>query len=210
MRYEIITACNDILHAQYADKSISTWQTTPIIYWQGDVIDPRWDQWRIMARDYETGRFERECVRFSHKVQAQITHMRKSTADYVIWLDADVIQHTHYTESEFEALLPGPEELFTFLDRQPVKYAETGWIAYNMHHPRLKEFLRRLEDMYLTRELFGLPQTHDAYVWDHIRQRGNYPGRNLLHKAKSSEPFDDSDLGAWFRHHKGQRKAKIK
>ena len=179
MRYEIITACNQILHAQYANKSIKTWQTTPIIYWQGDVIDPRWDQWRTMARGYETGRFERECVRFSHKVQAQITHMRKSTADYVIWLDADVVQHTEYTDQQFEALLPDAEHLFTYLDRSPVKYAETGWIAYNMAHPRLKEFLRRLEDMYLTHELFGLEQTHDAFVWDHIRKRGNYPGRNL-------------------------------
>jgi hypothetical protein len=79
-----------------------------------------------------------------------------------------------------------------------------------MHHPRLKEFLRRLEDMYLNREIFGLEQTHDGFVWDHIRRRGNYPGRNLLHKAKSSEPFDDSDLAAYFRHHKGQRKARIK
>lgn len=210
MRYEIITACNQTLHSQYAAKSIATWQHTPIVYWQGDVIDPRWDQWRTMARGYETGRFERECVRFSHKVQAQITHMRRSTADYVIWLDADIVQHTEYSEQQFQDLMPGPDELFTFLDRQPVKYAETGWIAYNMSHPRLKEFLRRLEDMYMNREIFGLQQTHDAFVWDHIRQRGNYPGRNLCTNPKAAEPFEHSDLKQFFKHHKGPRKAQIK
>ena len=162
MRYEIITSCNQTLHRKYAEKSIATWQDTPIIYWQGDLIDPRWDHWRTLARDYETGRFERECVRFSHKVQAQITHMRKSTADYVIWLDADCKQLAPYTDQEFLTLMPNPDELFTFLDRSPHKYAETGWIAYNMHHPRLKEFLRRFEDIYLTREIFGLEQSHDA------------------------------------------------
>jgi hypothetical protein len=210
MRYEIITALNTKLHTQYANKSLKTWQDLPIIYWEGDLIDPRWDLWRTAARGHETGRFEQECVRFSHKVQAQIHHSRLCRADYMIWLDADVVQHVEYTEEEFETLLPAEDELCTFLDRQPVKYAETGWIAYNMRHPRLKEFMRVLEDMYLTRMIFTLQQYHDAFVWDYVRQRGNYPARNLLHKAKTSEPFDDSDLAPWFRHHKGSRKAKIK
>jgi hypothetical protein len=210
MRYEIITALNTRLHTQYAHKSMNSWQDLPVIYWEGDLIDPRWNLWRTAAKMHETGRIERECVRFSHKVQAQIHHSRQCRADYMIWLDADVVQHAEYTEQEFLSLMPADDELCTFLDRQPVKYAETGWIAYNMHHPRLKEFMRRLEDIYLNREIFTLKQTHDAFVWDYIRQRGNYPGRNLLHKAKSSEPFDDSDLAPWFRHHKGQRKRLIK
>lgn len=209
MRYEIITALNQRLHADYAKKSLETWQDTPIIYWEGDTIDPRWDHWRLYASTQERGDFEHSCVRFSHKVQAQISHLRKSTADYVIWLDADVVQLKEYTEEQLLSLMPGPEELFSFLDRQPHKYAETGWIAYNMHHPRLKEFVRRFEDIYLTREIFTLAQYHDAFVWDHIRQRGRYPGRNLLNNARSSEPFDSSELAEWFRHHKGQRKKKI-
>lgn len=212
MHYEIITTCNIELHKKYAQRSLKTWQHLPNIYWEADQEhrDPRWELWRTAARMRETGRFAQECVRFSHKVQAQITHIRKSSADYVIWLDADVVQHTEYTQEQFQALMPSESELFTFLDRQPVKYAETGWIAYNMRHPRLKEFVNRLEDIYLSRELFTLEQWHDAYVWDQVRIRGNYPARNLLHNPRSSEPFDDSDLGAYFRHHKGPRKATIK
>lgn len=209
MRYEIITALNPRLHADYAQKSMATWQTAPVVYWEGDLIDSRWEHWRQIAATRETPRFEYTCVRFSHKVQAQIHHSRHCSADYMIWMDADVVQHEQYTPEQFETLLPSADELCTFLDRQPVKYAETGWIAYNLAHPRLKEFMRRLEDMYLTQSIWSLPQWHDAFVWDHVRQRGNYPVRNLLHKNKSSEPFDDSDLGTWFRHHKGQRKKKI-
>lgn len=210
MRYEIITALNQTLHTQYAERSLATWQDTPIIYWQGDLIDPRWDQWRYLAATRETAKFEQTCVRFSHKVQAQIHHSRHCSADYMIWLDADVVQHSEYTEEDILSLMPQPDELCTFLDRQPVKYAETGWIAYNMHHPRLKEFFRRLEDIYLTQAIFGLEQWHDAFVWDYVRLRGAYPARNILHKNKTSEPFDDSDLAPWWRHHKGPRKAKIK
>ena len=210
MRYEIITALNQKLHTDYAQRSMSTWQTEPVVYWEGDLIDSRWQNWRQVAATRQTARFEQTCVRFSHKVEAQIHHSRRCTADYMIWLDADVVQHSVYSEEDFETLMPAPDELCTFLDRQPVKYAETGWIAYNMRHPRLKEFMRRLEDIYLTQEIFSLPEWHDAYVWDHVRQRGNYPARNLLHKNRSSEPFDDSDLAPWFRHHKGQRKARIR
>jgi hypothetical protein len=212
MHYEIITSCNVELHRKYAQKSMRTWTTDPVIYWQESQQhrDPRWDMWRTAARMRETGRFAQECVRFSHKVQAQIQHIRSSSADYVIWLDADVVQHSDYTPQQFAALMPAETELFTFLDRQPYKYAETGWIAYNMRHPRLKEFVNRLEDIYMTRELFSLEQFHDAFVWDHVRRRGNYPARNLLHNPRSSEPFDDSDLAPYFRHHKGQRKATIK
>lgn len=210
MRYEIITSLNTALHKQYAQRSMRTWQTDATIYWQDDLRDPRWELWRTAAGMRETARFEHTCVRFSYKVQAQIEHLRSSQADYVIWLDADVVQHAEYTEDQIMMLLPGADHLCTFLDRQPVKYAETGWIAYNMAHPRLKEFVRRLEDIYLTREIFSLAQWHDAFVWDHVRERGNYPARNLLHNARSSEPFDSSDLGAFFRHHKGPRKAAIK
>jgi hypothetical protein len=94
-----------------------TWTTDPVIYWQESQQhrDPRWDMWRTAARMRETGRFAQECVRFSHKVQAQIQHIRSSSADYVIWLDADVVQHSDYTPQQFAALMPAETELFTFL-----------------------------------------------------------------------------------------------
>jgi hypothetical protein len=209
MHYEFITTVNQTIWDQYGQRSVGTWQTQPRIYWQGDLIDSRWDHWRQRARTDETGRFERESVRFSHKVQAQIHHTRQSQADWVIWLDADVKQHTPYTDKELEAVLPGPDDMCTYLSRSPHKYAETGWIAYNRRHPRLKEFMRRFEDIYLTGEIFTLTQTHDAWVWDWILTRGRYPARSLLHKPRSAEPFDDSDLAQWFRHYKGQRKRNI-
>lgn len=210
MRYEIITACNPQLHAQYAERSIKTWQTTPVIYWQGDLIDPRWDHWRQVAKSHETQRFEHTCVRFSHKVQAQIHHTRQSAADYVIWLDADCVQHTEYTPEQFQALMPQGDEMMTYLNREPVKHSETGWIAYNMRHPRLKEFMRRLEDIYLTQAIFSLKEWHDAFVWDYVRTRGNYPGRNLCTNNRAAEPFEHSALKEFFKHHKGPRKAQIK
>lgn len=212
MRYEIITSVNTELWKQYAQKSMKTWQRDPVVYWEADVDhrDPRWELWRSAARMRETGRLAQESVRFSHKVQAQITHIRSSNADYVIWLDADVVQLEEISDEQLQTLMPAESELFTFLNRQPTKYAETGWIAYNMHHPRLKEFVNRLEDMYLTREIFSIPEWHDAYVWDHIRQRGNYPGRTLLTNTRTSNPFGESELAPWFQHHKGQRKKDIK
>jgi len=212
MRYEIITSVNSELWRQYAQRSMKTWQRDPIVYWEADrtTLDPVWERWRGAARPRETSRLAHQCVRFSHKVQAQIEHTRSSTADYVIWLDADVVQLQEISDQQLQDLMPAESELFTFLDRQPTKYAETGWIAYNMHHPRQKEFVNRLEDMYLTGEIFSIPEWHDAYVWDYVRQRGRYPGRSLLTKTRTSDPFGESELAPWFQHHKGQRKRDIK
>lgn len=209
MHYEFITTVTDQLWQAYASRTIPTWQHQPVTYWQGQIQEPAWEAWRSAARQREGRTFEQTCVRFSHKVQAQIWHSRLTQADYMIWLDADVAQLRTISQEELAAVMPGPADLCTFLDRQPVKYAETGWIAYNMRHPRIKEFFRRLEDVYLTQEIWSLAQWHDAFVWDHVRQRGRYPARNLLHNARSSEPFDHSDLGGVWRHYKGQRKARI-
>jgi hypothetical protein len=210
MRYEIITAINHKLHSAYGNKSLATWQTKPIIYWEGDLIDPRWDHWRQVAKSKEGKSFELTTVRFSHKIQAQIHHIRQSSADYVIWLDADVVQHTEYTQDQLIDLLPTGDEMISYLNREPVKHSETGWIAYNMQHPRIKEFMRVLEDVYLTQVIFSLKEWHDAFVWDYVRKRGNYPGRNLCRNNRAAEPFEASDLKEFFKHHKGPRKAQIK
>lgn len=206
MRYEFITALNRQLDTRYGARCRETWQFEPVIYWQDQIYDTAWEAWRRHAQLKETGDFEHTCVRFSHKVQAQIAHARRTTADVMIWLDSDVIQTHSFTPEDLEPVLPQGDELCTFLSRAPVKYSETGWIAYNTRHPRFKEFMRRLEDMYLSHEIWSLAQWHDAYVWDHCRVRGAYAARSLLAKPKTKEPMRDSELGAWFHHLKGARK----
>ena len=212
MRYEVITSCNSNLWAEYAQRSIPGWQYQPRIYWESDADwqDPRWDQLRAQAEPAETPRLHHQYRRFTWKVQAQIHAIRNSTADYVIWLDADVVQTQEITPDQLQTLMPSADHVATFLSRQPWMYAETGWIAYNLAHPDTRPFINALEEIYLSRRIFDLEQWHDAFVWDHVRQATTTPMRNILPRPRTGDPFGQSDLGSHFAHHKGPRKANIK
>lgn len=215
MRYEVITSCNHRLWAQYAERSIPGWNfpqsVMPQVYWEHEPTwqDPRWDRVREAALPRETPRLRNTCARFTWKVQAQIHAIRNSPADYVIWLDADVVQTQPITDDQVMMLMPGSEHVATFLNRQPWKYAETGWIAYNLHHALTRPFINALEEIYLSRRIFDLPEWHDAFVWDHVRQQTLTPMRNILHTPRTNDPFAHSDLGHHFAHHKGPRKGNI-
>jgi hypothetical protein len=215
MRYEVITSCNHQLWAQYAMRSIPDWHfaqsVVPQVYWEHetDWQDSRWDQLRAQTEHQETPRLYHQYRRFTWKVQAQIHAIRNSTADYVIWLDADVVQTQPITDDQVMMLMPGSKHVATFLNRQPWKYAETGWIAYNLHHAQTRPFINALEEIYLSRRIFDLPEWHDAYVWDHVRQQTLTPMRDILRQPRTPDPFAHSDLGSHFAHHKGPRKADI-
>lgn len=211
MRYEIITSCNHQLWSQYAQHSIPGWQQLPEVYWEHDVSwqDSRWDKLRARTEPRETARLRHQYRRFSWKVQAQIHAVRNSSADHVIWLDADVVQTHTMTPDQIMMLMPGADHVATFLNRQPWKYAETGWIAYNLAHPGTRPFINALEEIYLSRRIFDLPEWHDAYVWDHVRQATETPMRNILHTTRTDDPFGHSDLAGFFQHHKGPRKSQI-
>lgn len=209
MYYEVITAVNDDIWHVYAHRSVTTWQRAPKITWQRDQHTPAWDQWRHAARRQEQRDFEHTAVRFSYKAQAIVEHCAVSTADVVVWLDADVKQLQPCDDLAWMCLMPTPSHCVTWLDRSPVKYAETGWLAINLAHPRTRDLLAEFADFYLSDRLWNLSQWHDAYIFTHVVKSGAYPARNLLHNPRSSEPFEASDLAPWFRHYKGQRKRMI-
>jgi len=212
MRYEVITSCNPDLWAKYAQRSIPGWQHQPRIYWEADQDwqDVRWDRWRAEAAPRESVRLHHQCVRFSWKVQAQIHAIRNSSADYVIWLDADVVQTQAWTPEAWQAVMPSADHVATFLNRLPFMYAETGWIAYNTQHAGTRPFINALEEIYLSQRIFDIEQWHDAFVWDHVRQATHTPMQNILRTPRTDDPFGHSDLAGHFRHHKGPRKATIK
>jgi hypothetical protein len=211
MRYEVITSCNADLWSRYAERSIPGWQHQPRIYWESDQDwqDPRWDRLRAQTQHAETPRLSHQYRRFTWKVQAQIHAIRNSSADYVIWLDADVVQTQLFTPESWQAVMPAADHVATFLNRQPVMYAETGWIAYNCTHAGTRPFVNALEEIYLSQRIFDIKQWHDAFVWDHVRQQTQTPMRNILSRARTDDPFAHSDLADYFCHHKGPRKQHI-
>jgi hypothetical protein len=213
---QIITALNDEIWYTYAAKSIETWPWQVTIYREGALSEPLWDEWRRNAKLIEGASFKKTAVRFSHKVQSQIHALHNSSADIVIWIDADVTFVRAPTDDELHRVLPTDDEVVTYLDRSQVHigyqlgmWAETGWLAWNLRHPALGNFLSLWERMYLDNLLWDLPQWHDAWVWDWLRQLTKLPARSISQNSKNSDVWPDSLLGEWSYHHKGPRKINI-
>ena len=113
-----VTSVNDQLWADYASKSIKTWTSEPKIYWEDIDVDPVWDQWRESNKDKQEPTFHLTWRRFSYKVQHQLRAWReyKATHDYLIWLDADVLELCKPTQEFYNNVLPVKRDGTQYLD----------------------------------------------------------------------------------------------
>lgn len=206
MRINVITATNTELDQQYAEKARATWQFDYQVYWEHDETEI-WHKWRQRNQELHPERdFKHTWQRFSHKVEAQVRALQRRDADYLIWLDTDVVQCKPIVD--WQTLLPKQGDVCSYLGRGRGYHPETGWIAYDCGHPRLEEFVEELVLIYLTDRVFTLEQWHDAYVWDHVCRELEIP-RTDLGPQQAGEAFGRSVLKEYFLHLKGPRKQNI-
>lgn len=207
MRVKAITATNPELDQRYALKARATWQFDYLVYWEHEQT-PEWREWRERnQRLHPEHRFALTWQRFSHKVEAQCRALRDPDCDYLIWLDTDVVQRKPI--ETWLPLLPQKGQLCSYLGRGDKYHPETGFILYDVKHPRLPEFVQALEQIYLTDRIFTLPEWHDAYVWDHVCRELNMSRQNLCVNPRAGEAFLNSPLGEYFLHLKGDRKQNL-
>lgn len=207
---KVITAVNEELWREYALKTTATWQFPHRIYHEQDQLEI-WRLWR--ERNHvlhpELG-FKHTWQRFSHKVEAQCRALLeyKHTDRYLIWLDADVVQLKVIPDDDVKLLVPREGDMCSYLGRGDHSHPETGWICYDLTHPRLEEFIEELTITYLSDQIFALPQWHDAHVWDHVCRELKIP-RTDLGPGTPGEAFGRSPLRDYFLHLKGSRKTNI-
>ena len=217
-----VTSVNDQLWSDYASKSIGTWTTPYKIYWEDIDVDPKWDQWRASNSDKQEPDFWHTWRRFSYKVQHQLAAWReyKATHDYLIWQDADVLELCKPTKEFLEDCLPikrpgtqwlDDSDTLSYLGRGDDYHPETGWICYDLHNPRLDQLMLRLEEVYLSNEIFTMKEWHDAYVWDQVCRSQQLSRRNICEQPyKKGEAFGRSALKQYYEHLKGPRKLQLK
>lgn len=154
-------------------------------------------------------------VRFSYKTFAEVTTLqdfkRGGGKVRVVWLDADTVTFAPVTVAWLDTLLP-EGKFVSFLGRED-NYSECGFLMYDTAHLKTKEFADTWEQLYVTDEVFNLPQWHDSFVFDHVRRKVLKPsdwhnltplGRGYQHVWLSSE------LATKMDHMKGNRKAEGK
>ena len=194
-----ITADNIVYHELY--------KVQPLLKdWVDRHTDRRYHGWRE-----DRGKFvwKNNGVKFSHKVFAQTHRIRNSTADIILYSDAD----TEYTAKPNLAYLSEicpADSLCTFFDRRKLR-DETGFYMHNPRHPRAVDWANRMEEIYLTGELWGYDnQQADQYTmaigrdsFKDCKQTDlmkHYPG------IKNSDPVPHSPLAEFLNHMKGDKK----
>lgn len=162
------------------------------------------DGWESFYKDtdhLEPTSYLFDAQRFCHKVYAQLDAFN-SRHRYVVWLDADVFVKKPFGEKFIKILLNG--EMCAFLGRQG-SYTETGFIAFDTHHPDFIKFKQRYRDWYDKRHIFLLPYFIDCLVFD--ASRYGLSGNNLTPDARGMmDVFSQSLLADYFDHDKGLRK----
>lgn len=152
--------------------------------------------------------FKWDAVRFAHKVYSIFDCASHCQADYLIWMDADTICHSHISRQDLDRLCT---EDLCYLGRKN-KYSECGLYAMRLNSQKTKEFLTRFQWFYDSAEqgIFTLPEWHDSYVFDHVRQLVRIPARDWSAGIITGEghPLINSDWGAYLDHLKGNRKQK--
>ena len=208
MQVNVITATNTELDKAYALQARNSWQFAHRVYLEQDEL-PIWHQWRQRNRLlHSEPDFQHTWQRFSHKVEAQCRALLEYEEGYLIWLDTDVIQCKPITAEKWREWRPHPGEFCTYLGRGDGYHPETGFICYDLTHPRKEEFVEELAMIYLNDGIFTLREFHDAYVWDHVSRELKIPRRDIG-PGTAGEAFGRSALKDYFIHCKGNRKQNI-
>jgi hypothetical protein len=161
--------------------------------------------------------------KFWKKAQCIIQAVHDARAhkyDYVIWLDADV---TVIKPPQLDTLLPGPDDIVSVNHKivpvTPESHIDlgldTGFVAVNVNHPRLTEWLDQYTTIWHTDEMLTMKHKYETYTLDRIINKYGYQWKNLWHgentRGKRYCGFENSDLELYFFHHWGRKhKSNIK
>jgi len=154
----------------------------------------------------------KDAVKFSYCVFNQINAFNKCETDILVFIDADVITFDYIPDGWLQELMQGKD--ITYIGRKK-KFSETGFIAYDLTNPTMKEFFERWTEQYEKDLVFNLPYWGDADTFDEVRR--NMTEQNLITTNNINDgrfhgltggrhPFINSELGRYMDHRKGEIK----
>lgn len=158
-------------------------------------------------RDSHKG-FKWDAVRFSHKVYSIFHCADITTADVLIWMDADTICHSKIDTAMIDNIISETADI-CYLGREN-KWPECGLYSINLKSHKAREFLKEFKSVYDNAEtgIFAMEEWHDSYVFDEILKRVQPRKLNWSYGIINGEghPLINSVWGAYLDHLKGDRK----
>lgn len=145
-----------------------------------------------------------QSVRFCHKVFALTDASPLSDAEWLVWMDADIVVTA---KPDWESSLPADADL-VFLGRPQYAYTECGFVGYRLTSPRVRAMLDDMRRYYTSLEIWKRPKNdwHDSRCFDICRERSGIPAerqRSLSKPLPTTHVWPHTVLGKWCEHHKG-------
>ena len=166
--------------------------------------------------------YKYNAIRYSYKVFAMYQGYKlalEKDYDYLIWSDADIKCKKTFGPDNLIEFLPDKDEIMSYLGRIhhpiPQPHSETGFLKFNINHPKFYDFINEIINTYLNGKIFSFDQWHDCWVFDRVREEyenKNFKFKNLSGKyAHLAHPYINTNLGLYFDHLKGiERKKNLK
>lgn len=189
--------------------SHSSWVPKNANLWLADVTQfTSFAQARVgekMRRGYN---YKWDAIKFAHKPLA-IHHALHNVqdGDVLVFLDADTFTHSVIPDDFLQQVMPNRAQI-SYLGREGM-HSECGFLAIKVSK-HVRAFWALARQMYLSKQIFDLPEWHDCAVFDFLREKFEKSIRfhNLSPWGKAGQHvFINSILGAWMDHMKGPRKA---
>ena len=160
-------------------------------------------------KDRSTDNYRLDAVRFAHKIAAVIAADEQMGSRFLIWIDGDVFTHSPVPIEAVKSWAPEGRQWLSWLDRRNV-YPECGFYIIDREHPRHREMMTRLREMYDGDKLFLEKEWHDSYILQRIVYAARIETKSLSGNMgrRTPHPFINGPLGQYMDHLKGKRKDK--
>jgi hypothetical protein len=162
----------------------------------------------------------KQIKKFAKKAFTFIHAMENSTADRIIWLDADVITLQTLSKSLLLKILP--EHVlsthmgviyYTDKSGNPGKWfvPETGFFAINTQHELFENFKIEYKRHYIEKDCQHLRRFYDNDVYGYVFEKLKAPGYDLCDKFDKGykTPLPHTELGIYLKHYKAKGSKKV-
>jgi len=149
-------------------------------------------------------------VKWSHKVFAVEAAANCTDAEFVIYIDSDIVTFADVPIDFLESLVPDDADV-AYLPRQNM-YSECSFVIYRQRNSMVRGFIFEHAEMYRKDILFQLQGWTDCHAFDFLVRKYSRAGLLKFHNINegvpmSSHPFINGPLGRYMDHMKGARKA---
>lgn len=225
MKIEVITSFDQLYYSRIGHACVDTW----LQHWPTDLELTCYveefrlpEQTRIKQIEFtelgdsyfkfqQSPKFKDRVKTFAKKAYSVIHAMEHSTADRIIWIDADVLTTADIGRAILENLC-SDKTLATYMqvyhekeDRVWIS-AETGIFVVNTHHPEFTAFSQRYRQYYDEHITENLRRFYDGEVFGAVANEFKSHVRDLCadFKKRYKTPLRHTILGPYLNHYKSK------